>query len=59
MTFLVGKKITKEPTQGRMLTAKSIGTTDQAGHLYPDFEPPSPKNPSRPLRVNEMLSSRY
>ena len=58
MTFLVGKKVTKEPTQGRMLTAKSIESAEQVDHLYPDFEPPSPENPSRPLRVIEMLSSR-
>ena len=41
-----------------MLTAKSIGTTEQIVPPFPDFEPPSPKNLSRPLRVSLALSNR-
>ena len=41
-----------------MLTAKSIDLAANIDLFYPDFEPPSPENPSRPLRVIEMLSIR-
>ena len=47
-----GKKVTKEAGSGEALTVKSIGTADCVFPLYPDFKPPSPENPSRPLRVS-------
>ena len=59
VTFLAGKKVTKEPTQGRLLTAKPFAFAEIVVALYPDFELPSPENPSRPLRANKMLSSRF
>ena len=36
---------------------KSIDTADCVFPLYPDFKPPSPENPSRPLRVSQVLRS--
>ena len=42
-----------------MLTANSFESAEQVDPCYPDFEPPSPENPSRPLRVNEKLNSRF
>ena len=53
-----GKKGTKEPTQGRMLTTKPFGSADRVDSFYPGFEPPSPENLSRPLRVSLALSGR-
>ena len=53
------KKVTKESTQGRMLTAKSIDIADKLANYYPDFEPPSPKDLSRPLRVSQKLRNRF
>ena len=53
-----GKKGTKEPTQGRMLTTKPFGSADRVDSFYPGFEPPSPENLSRPLRVRLALSDR-
>lgn len=41
-----------------MLTVKSIGTSLVAVPLCPDFKPPSPENPSRPLRVIQTLRDR-
>ena len=42
-----------------MLTAKSIDIADKLENYYPDFEPPSPKDPSRPLRVSQKLRNRF
>ena len=41
-----------------MLTAKPFDFADKVVIFCPGFEPPSPENPSRPLRVKETLSSR-
>ena len=54
-----GKKGTKEPTQGRMLEARNLSGRGENHTFYPGFEPPSPENPSRPLRAEETLSSRF
>ena len=43
---------------GEALTGKSIVTADRIVPSYPDFQPPSPKYPSRPLRVSFTLRNR-
>ena len=45
MTFLVGKKVTKEPTQGRMLTAKPFGAWEKAEHSTPISSRPPLRTP--------------
>ena len=42
-----------------MLTAKSIDLAANIDLFYPDFEPPSPENPSRPLRVSLERRNRF
>ena len=37
---------------------KSIDAAIFIFPFYPDFKPPSPENPSRPLRVSQVLRSR-
>ena len=37
---------------------KSIDAAIFIFPFYPDFKPPSPENPSRPLRVSQVLKSR-
>ena len=37
---------------------KSIGTAADILTFYPDFKPPSPENPSRPLRASFRLGNR-
>ena len=37
---------------------KSIDAAFFIFPFYPDFKPPSPENPSRPLRVSQVLRSR-
>jgi len=52
-TFLwPNKKVPKEVGSGEALTVKSIGTAEHVVPHYPDFKPPSPENPFRPLRVS-------
>ena len=41
-----------------MLTAQSFGFASEIVPFYPDFEPPSPKYPTRPLRVSYTLRDR-
>ena len=43
------KKRTKESGWGEALTAKSFVTALANQPFYPNFEPPSPQTPSRPL----------
>ena len=47
----VQEKYPKEADLGEALTVKSIGLQLFPAY-YPDFKPPSPKYPSRPLRVS-------
>ena len=42
-----------------MLTAKSFGSAEEIEPFYLDFEPPSPKAPSRPLRVSLERKNRF
>ena len=42
-----------------MLTAKSFGSAEEIEPFYLDFEPPSPKDPSRPLRVSLERRNRF
>ena len=52
-TFLwPNKKVPKEVGSEEALTVKSIGTAEHVVPRYPDFKPPSPENPFRPLCVS-------
>ena len=56
--FLVpARKIRKNRLRGGA-DRKIYPTSSQIVPAYPDFEPPSPKNPSRPLRGSSVLKDR-
>ena len=48
-TFLFRQESRQRGDLGEALTVKSIVTAHIPQHFFPDFKPPSPKTPSRPL----------
>ena len=52
------EKYPKEADSGEALEREIYLTAYRVFPCYPDFKPPSPENPTRPLRVSEELRNR-